>query len=210
MVSNVFSPPHSHCKHPQWDCSLVSVIWVCLKFHFLEHDRGRSVMFRVPVLPEVWACFQICFHSSDAFCYFAVIKKRSVNIIKINSISMTKACLPTAVGDDGCVRATKAQRGPGVQSARRPQTAHHTPVFMQDFRHSVAPGVRSARRPRTARHTPRGAVSPRAADSSSHSPGCGQPAGRGRLSHSRFYAGLSAQIILISCGLERTLNHLSA
>lgn len=134
MVSNVFSPPHSHCKHPQWDCSLVSVIWVCLKFHFLEHDRGRSVMFRVPVLPEVWACFQICFHSSDAFCYFAVIKKRSVNIIKINSLSMTKACLPTAAGDDGCVRATKAQRGPGVRSAHRPQTAHHTPVFMQDFR----------------------------------------------------------------------------
>ena len=184
MVSNVFSPPHSHCKHPQWDCSLVSVIWVCLKFHFLEHDRGRSVMFRVPVLPEVWACFQICFHSSDAFCYFAVIKKRSVNIIKINSLSMTKACLPTAAGDDGCVRATKAQRGPGVRSAHRPQTAHHTPFLCRTFGTAwpqgcaqpagrgqlvTHPGVRSAHGQRTARHTPRGVVSPWAADGS-HTP----------------------------------------
>lgn len=135
------------------ETALISVVWVCLQSHFLEHDRGRAVMFRIPVLPEVWACFQICFHSSDAFCYFVVIKKRSMNIIKVNSISMTKAYLQTTAGR---WRMRAGSQGtawpPVVRSARRQQIAHHTP---------------------------------------------------------RFYAGLSAQIILISCGLARTLNHLS-
>lgn len=35
------------------ETALISVVWVCLQSHFLEHDRGRAVMFRIPVLPEV-------------------------------------------------------------------------------------------------------------------------------------------------------------